>query len=74
MLERRCEDNSARDEELTREIAAAESGFTAMRKQIFSATEELEMGRVALARLDRKLSLNSRVKELLERRKKSVGE
>jgi len=60
-FERRCSENTKREQDLEVQIASAEEDLLAARRQILLVAEELETGRKALARMDRRIS-SSRMK------------
>jgi len=57
ILDRRHSENTARERDLAVEIASAQEDLAAARNEISHLSEELEMDRTALARMDRRLSL-----------------
>jgi chromosome segregation ATPase len=61
VLERRRADCESREREFVERIAAAERELAGERDAMVSVSEELEMGRAVLARIDQRLSL-SRIK------------
>ena len=57
ILDRRHSENTARERDLAVEIASAQEDLAAARNEISHVSEELEMDRTVLTRMDRKLSL-----------------
>ena len=56
VFERRCQENEERERELDAQIAALERELSAAKNDMLSATDELEAGRAAIVRMNRKLS------------------
>lgn len=70
LLDRRYHENRLREKELDQKIDAAEKALFQSQSQFHSATNELEIGKEALARLDRRIEQSKMVRARSEASKR----